>query len=222
MDELHELVRGAETQVPLAPRSRTRSTCFPAATPPRSSPSCVRGITWDRVNGVVKGRSGAAAACGHERRNDSRPGALRRVSRRRRRPGGRARRGDGVRGPRQGQTFMLGATTWRIEDITRDRVLVSPAPGIPGVVPFWKGEGTRPPLRARRGDGRAGRELVALNDEKAVTRLSTDHCLDQSRRLEPPYVSARAGGRRRGRFPPTVPSSSSASATRSATGACAS
>ena len=42
---------------------------------------------------------------------------------------------------REGQTFVLGASTWRIEDITRDRVLVSPAPGVPGVAPFWKGEG---------------------------------------------------------------------------------
>jgi hypothetical protein len=42
---------------------------------------------------------------------------------------------------RAGQTFLLGASTWRIEEITRDRVLVSPAPGVPGAVPFWKGEG---------------------------------------------------------------------------------
>ena len=39
---------------------------------------------------------------------------------------------------RAGQTFMLGASTWRIEEITRDRVLVSPAPGVPGAIPFWK------------------------------------------------------------------------------------
>src|SRR5213075_110877 len=41
---------------------------------------------------------------------------------------------------RPGQTFLLGATTWRIEDITRDRVIVTPAPGVPGAVPFWKGD----------------------------------------------------------------------------------
>src|SRR5207302_1519490 len=46
---------------------------------------------------------------------------------------------------RAGQTFLLGASTWRIEEITRDRVLVSPAPGVPGAVPFWKGEGVGRP-----------------------------------------------------------------------------
>jgi ATP-dependent Lhr-like helicase len=42
---------------------------------------------------------------------------------------------------RPGQTFLLGATTWRIEEIGRDRVIVTPAPGLPGAVPFWKGDG---------------------------------------------------------------------------------
>src|SRR5260370_27473650 len=42
---------------------------------------------------------------------------------------------------RPGQTFLLGATTWRIEEITRDRVIVTPAPGLPRAVPFWKGDG---------------------------------------------------------------------------------
>src|SRR4051794_12577878 len=41
---------------------------------------------------------------------------------------------------RPGQTFLLGATSWRIEEITRDRVIVTPAPGVPGAVPFWKGD----------------------------------------------------------------------------------
>ena len=53
---------------------------------------------------------------------------------------------------RAGQVIMLGASSWRIEEITRDRVLVSPAPGVPGAVPFWKGEGVGRPVRARRGD----------------------------------------------------------------------
>jgi ATP-dependent Lhr-like helicase len=42
---------------------------------------------------------------------------------------------------RPGQTFLLGATTWRIEEIGRDRVIVTPTPGLPGAVPFWKGDG---------------------------------------------------------------------------------
>ena len=55
---------------------------------------------------------------------------------------------------RPGQTFLLGASTWRIEEIGRDRVIVTPAPGLPGAVPFWKGDGDRPSARARRGDRR--------------------------------------------------------------------
>src|SRR5215208_5001557 len=41
---------------------------------------------------------------------------------------------------RPGQTFLLGASTWRIEEITRDRVIVTPAPGSPGAIPFWRGD----------------------------------------------------------------------------------
>ena len=55
---------------------------------------------------------------------------------------------------RPGQTFLLGASTWRIEEITRDRVIVTPAPGAPGAVPFWKGDGVGPAEGAGRGDRR--------------------------------------------------------------------
>ena len=79
---------------------------------------------------------------------------------------------------RQGQTFLLGASTWRIEEITRDRVLVSPAPGIPGAVPFWKGEGIGRPFELGREIGRTARELVALDDEAATARLTGEHALD--------------------------------------------
>lgn len=41
---------------------------------------------------------------------------------------------------RVGDVFALGATSWRIEDITADRVLVSPAPGRAGKLPFWHGD----------------------------------------------------------------------------------
>src|SRR5205085_1581085 len=68
---------------------------------------------------------------------------------------------------------------WRIEEITRDRVLVSPAPGVPGAVPFWKGEGVGRPYELGEAIGAASRELVALDDEKAVARLRADHMLDE-------------------------------------------
>src|SRR6266545_2991470 len=41
---------------------------------------------------------------------------------------------------RVGETFLLGASTWRIEEITHDRVLVTPAPGQPGKMPFWRAD----------------------------------------------------------------------------------
>ena len=63
---------------------------------------------------------------------------------------------------RAGQTFLLGASTWRIEEITRDRVLVSPAPGVPGLVPFWKGEGVGRPYELGAAIGRVSREIVAV------------------------------------------------------------
>jgi len=60
---------------------------------------------------------------------------------------------------RKGETFLLGATTWRIEDITRDRVIVSPAPGEPGKMPFWRGEGPGRPIELGRALGAFCREL---------------------------------------------------------------
>jgi len=80
---------------------------------------------------------------------------------------------------REGQTFLLGASTWRIEDITRDRVLVSPAPGAPGVAPFWKGEGVGRPAELGERIGRASRLLVAMSDDKATKTLLSDYHLDE-------------------------------------------
>jgi len=80
---------------------------------------------------------------------------------------------------RAGQTFLLGASTWRIDEITRDRVLVSPAPGLPGAVPFWKGEGVGRPYELGRKIGAASRELSALREDRAEARLRDDYHLDE-------------------------------------------
>ena len=80
---------------------------------------------------------------------------------------------------RAGQTFLLGASTWRIEEITRDRVLVSPAPGLPGAVPFWKGEGVGRPYELGQKIGAASRELSALSERKATERLRGEFHLDE-------------------------------------------
>jgi ATP-dependent Lhr-like helicase len=73
---------------------------------------------------------------------------------------------------RVGDVFTLGTTSWRIEDITRDRVLVSPAPGVPGRLPFWKGDQLGRPLELGRALGAWLREVGAMTPEAARERLS--------------------------------------------------
>jgi ATP-dependent Lhr-like helicase len=76
---------------------------------------------------------------------------------------------------RPGQTFLLGASTWRIEDITRDRVIVTPAPGVPGAVPFWRGDGIGRPAELGRAIGAFSREAVSADPK----RLAKDYDLDR-------------------------------------------
>jgi len=71
---------------------------------------------------------------------------------------------------RVGDVFTLGTSSWRIEDITHDRVLVSPAPGVPGKLPFWKGDTLGRPLELGRAVGAFVREISALPDEAARGR----------------------------------------------------
>jgi len=77
-----------------------------------------------------------------------------------------------------GETFILGASTWRIDEITHDRVLVTPAPGEPGKMPFWKGDGPGRPLEFGRRIGAMVRELRALPKAAALARLVSEHDLD--------------------------------------------
>jgi ATP-dependent Lhr-like helicase len=74
---------------------------------------------------------------------------------------------------RVGDTFTLGSSTWRIEQITPDQVLVSPAPGQPGRLPFWKGDAPGRPAELGRAVGAWVRELSALGDG-AAARLAAD------------------------------------------------
>ena len=80
---------------------------------------------------------------------------------------------------RVGQTFLLGASSWRAVEITRDRVIVKPAPGEPGKMPFWRGEGPGRPLELGRALGAFVRELGAKRDKDAVKWLSADYKLDE-------------------------------------------
>jgi ATP-dependent helicase Lhr and Lhr-like helicase len=75
---------------------------------------------------------------------------------------------------RPGQTFLLGATTWRIEEITRDRVIVTPAPGLPGAVPFWKGDGIGRPAELGRAIGAFSREAVSREPRELAKEYDLD------------------------------------------------
>src|SRR5207253_571007 len=76
---------------------------------------------------------------------------------------------------RPGQTFLLGASTWRIEEITRDRVIVTPAPGAPGAVPFWRGDGVGRPVELGRAIGEFSRWAV----DREPAELVETHDLDE-------------------------------------------
>ena len=75
---------------------------------------------------------------------------------------------------RPGQTFLLGATTWRIEEITRDRVIVTPAPGVPGAVPFWKGDGIGRPAELGKAIGAFAREAVSADPKELAAEYDLD------------------------------------------------
>jgi len=135
-------------------------------------------IVWDRTGGVIRAREGARrlAVTNAGTIPDRGLFGVFLVD-----GGGRVGELDEemVYEARAGQTFLLGASTWRIEEITRDRVLVSPAPGLPGAVPFWKGEGIGRPYELGQKIGAASRELSALSEKQATERLRTEFHLDE-------------------------------------------
>ncbi|MFE7779118.1 ATP-dependent helicase [Streptomyces sp. NPDC057445] len=134
-------------------------------------------VVWDRVAGTVTGRPGAqrlAVTSGGTIPDRGLFGVFL--------AGADPKKGGGRVGEldeemvyesRVGDVFTLGTTSWRIEDITRDRVLVSPAPGVPGRLPFWKGDQLGRPLELGRAVGAFVREIGSLSDEDARLRLLT-------------------------------------------------
>jgi ATP-dependent helicase Lhr and Lhr-like helicase len=81
---------------------------------------------------------------------------------------------------RTGDTIILGASTWRIENISHDRVLVSPAPGEPGKMPFWHGDTAGRPAEFGEQIGKMTRELLELPRPVAFTKLTEQHSLDSN------------------------------------------
>ncbi len=80
---------------------------------------------------------------------------------------------------RVGEFFLLGASTWRIEDITHEKVVVTPAPGRPGRMPFWHGDSPGRPLELGQAIGQLTRQLAAVTADEAVPLLRADHDLDE-------------------------------------------
>jgi ATP-dependent Lhr-like helicase len=138
-------------------------------------------LTWDRIGGTVRARQGAqriAIANAGTIPDRGLYGVFLVGAEK-----GAARVGEldeeMVFESRVGETFLLGASTWRIEEITHDRVLVSPAPGEPGKMPFWHGDRPGRPLELGLAIGRLVRELRGMPRAAAIVRLTRDHDLDQ-------------------------------------------
>src|SRR5437867_3218740 len=80
---------------------------------------------------------------------------------------------------RPGETFLLGASTWRMEQITFDRVIVVPAPGEAGKLPFWHGDKPGRPLELGRALGATVRQLRASEPAAAAARMRDESGLDE-------------------------------------------
>jgi ATP-dependent Lhr-like helicase len=178
VDDLHELLRGAYPFADLSRIQLENVLDMLAGRYPSDEFAELRPrIVWDRTAGVVRGRAGARrlAVTNAGTIPDRGLYTVQLVD-----SGSRVGELDEemVYEARAGQTFLLGASTWRIEEITRDRVLVSPAPGVPGAVPFWKGEGVGRPVELGAAIGAASRQICALSEAKALEALRTDYSLD--------------------------------------------
>jgi ATP-dependent Lhr-like helicase len=133
-------------------------------------------IVWDRVAGTITGRPGAqrlAVTSGGTIPDRGLFGVF--MVGTTTAEGGAPRRvgeldEEMVYESRVGEVFALGATSWRIEDITHDRVIVSPAFGQPGKVPFWKGDGIGRPAELGRAIGQFTREIASGSTTDARTR----------------------------------------------------
>jgi ATP-dependent Lhr-like helicase len=129
-------------------------------------------IIWDRVHGTIRARRGARQLAVTNAGTIPDRGLYSVTL-----PDGR-RVGEldeeMVYEARPGQTFLLGASTWRIEEIGRDRVIVTPAPGLPGAVPFWKGDGVGRPKELGAAIGAFSRWAV----EQPAETLERDYDLD--------------------------------------------
>ena len=155
-------------------------------------------IVWDRVAGTLRARKGANALAIVNAGTIPDRGLFSVVL-----PDGR-RVGEldeeMVYEARAGQTFLLGASTWRIEEIGRDRVVVTPAPGVPGAVPFWKGDSVGRPKELGAAIGEFSRWAVDQSEETlaaTTTSISAPRatCSTTCASSRTPRASSRATAR---------------------------
>src|SRR5690606_34209202 len=184
VDELESLVKRAAPYATL-PRSALEATLdMLAGRYPSDEFGELRPrLVWDRVTGVLRDRPGAqrlAVTSGGTIPDRGLFGVFlvgEALSARGTTPGapGGARGGgldeEMVYESRVGDVFVLGASSWRIEDITPDRVLVSPAPGQPGRLPFWHGDALGRPVELGAAIGEFVREVSALEPDAARARV---------------------------------------------------
>ncbi|WP_442916507.1 ATP-dependent helicase [Lentzea sp. DG1S-22] len=133
-------------------------------------------ITWDRVNSELRGRPGSqrlAVTSGGTIPDRGLFAVMTPPSENG--PGSRVGELDEemVYESRVGDTFLLGTSSWRVEDITHDRVIVVPAPGQPARMPFWKGDAPGRPLELGRAMGRFLREVSTMDDAAARERAAS-------------------------------------------------
>src|SRR6059036_1242843 len=172
VEELHELVRGAYPFADLSRAQLENVLDMLAGRYPSDEFAELRPrIVWDRTGGVVRGRPGVRRLAVQNAGTIPDRGLFGVFLAD---GGGRVGELDEemVYEARAGQTFLLGASTWRIEEITRDRVLVSPAPGLPGAVPFWKGEGVGRPYELGEQVGAFARWAVSWSRQAALVNLA--------------------------------------------------
>ncbi|TQM44368.1 Lhr family ATP dependent helicase [Pseudonocardia cypriaca] len=132
-------------------------------------------ITWDRVTDTLQGRPGAQRLAVTSGGTIPDRGLFTVMT-----PGGADGRGsrvgeldeEMVYESRVGDTFLLGTSSWTVQDITHDRVIVTPAPGQPARMPFWKGEQIGRPLELGRAVGAFVREMAGLSEEAARERAA--------------------------------------------------
>ncbi|WP_449061672.1 DEAD/DEAH box helicase, partial [Planomonospora algeriensis] len=172
VDELEAVVRRAAPYRTL-PRSALEATLDMLAGryPSEEFAELRPRIVWDRVTGVLQGRPGSqrlAVTSGGTIPDRGLYGVFL-VGEKASRVGELDE--EMVYESRAGDVFVLGATSWRIEDITADRVLVSPAPGQPGKLPFWHGDTPGRPAELGRAIGAFLRELSAAGAEAAPARV---------------------------------------------------